>query len=73
VKYEKKIQRLLEEQAATGRPRERTEPRTPDEIGSFLLGFGLSGAAARRVRTEWLADRHRAWQAGYEAGEDDAS
>lgn len=58
-------QRLV---AETGRPPERTEPRTRQEVESFVKGFGLSAAATRRIVDEWVADVGRARTAAYDEG-----
>jgi hypothetical protein len=57
--------------AAVGQPVPRTEPRSVSEVESMLLGFGLSGAAARRLRAAWQEDVSLARSAGYNEGYDD--
>lgn len=68
--YEKGI--AAAQAAVIGQVAERTEPRTRSEIESFIKGFGLSTAAARRIVDEWDADQTRSYRAGHDAGWDDA-
>lgn len=68
--YEKGIQAAQEVQASVGRTAERTEPRSRQEIESFVKGFGLSAAAVRRIVEEWAADSQRARDAGWESHAD---
>jgi hypothetical protein len=68
--YEKRLARAQATQAAVGQRPERTEPRTRQEVESFVKGFGLSAAATRRVVDEWMADQERARDAGWEAHAD---
>jgi len=63
--YEKRIRRAQEVVASVGQRPERTEPRTRQEVESFVKGFGLSAAATRRVVDEWMADRERARSAAW--------
>ncbi len=68
--YEKLIERLT---APEPKPR-RTEPRTRDEIESFVKGFGLSTAATKLVVAAWSEDVQLAsesgWSEGYNSAEE---
>lgn len=64
--YEKRIARAQATQAAVGVRPERTEPRTRQEVESFVRGFGLSASATRQVVDEWIADQKRARDAGWD-------
>lgn len=68
--FEKGIQQARAVVAETGRTQMRTEPRTRDEIVSFIAGFGLSTAAQRRIVDEWEADSRRSREAGWESHAD---
>lgn len=52
--------------ATIGRPAPRTTAMTPDEIDSFLRGFGLNGRQVRLIRSEWEADHRRAYSSGFD-------
>jgi hypothetical protein len=71
--YEKEIRRTQAAQAAAGAPEMLTGPRPRAEVESFVKGFGMSPTATRRMVNEWMADRSRAWSAGWDAhaGEDE--
>jgi hypothetical protein len=49
----------------------RTEPRTRQEVESFVKGFGLSAAATKRVVDAWVEDVDVAHSAGYDRGYDE--
>ena len=68
--YEKTVQRARDVQESVGRAPDRTEPRTREEIESFVKGFGMSARATRRVVEEWYADSQRSRDAGWEAHAD---
>jgi len=68
--YEKGIRAAQAAVAEVGAPRERTEPRSREEVESFVKGFGMSAAATRRIVDEWCADQQRARDAGWEAHAD---
>lgn len=68
--YDKEIAAAQEIVAEVGRKPERTEPRTHQEIESFVRGFGLSAAATARIVAEWEADSQRARDAGWESHAD---
>lgn len=65
--YERDVQRAQAVQIAVGAQEERTTPRTRAEIESFVKGFGMSAAAARRIVDEWEADQQQARDAGWES------
>lgn len=71
--HEKLIARLTEPES---KPR-RTEPRTRNEIESFVKGFGLSAAATRQMVSAWTEDvdlaRQDGWDDGYSSAEEYAS
>lgn len=50
----------------------RTEPRTQQEVESFVKGFGLSAPAVRQLVAAWTEDVQLAhgegWNQGYETG-----
>lgn len=56
-----------------GQPPPRTEPRTQDEIESYLKGFGLPAPAVRLITAEWTGDITHARRSGYDSGYDDAT
>jgi hypothetical protein len=68
--HEKLIKALTEPEPK----QRRTEPRTCEEIKSFVRGFGLSAAAMRQVVEAWAGDvqlaREAGWADGYDSAED---
>lgn len=66
--YEKRLARAQAAQEAVGKRPERTEPRTRDEVASFVAGFALSAAAQRRIVDEWMADQARTRDKAYDEG-----
>lgn len=71
--HERLIREAQAAVATAGQPPRRTSPRAPNEIDSFLLGFGLSGAAVRRIRAAWAEDVSLAYSNGYDEAARDAS
>lgn len=60
--------KLIEQLTAPEPESRRTEPRTQQEVESFVKGFGLSAAATRRIVTAWTEDMHLSWTNGYAEG-----
>lgn len=51
----------------------RAERLSRDQIESFIKGFGLSATSTRLIVKTWGADAELAYDAGYQAGSEDAS
>lgn len=68
--YEKGIEEARLTVAQVGAPPARTEPRTRDEIESFVKGFGVSAASVKRIADEWCEDSQRSRDAGWESHAD---
>lgn len=59
----------LIEQLTTPEPRpRRTEPRTRQQVESFVKGFGLSAAATSQLVAAWTEDIDLARSEGYDNG-----
>jgi hypothetical protein len=67
--HDKLIERLT---APEPKPR-RTEPRTRQQVESFVKGFGLSAPATLRLVEAWTEDIDLAESEGYYRGAEDAS
>lgn len=65
--WDKGIARAQETVRMIGRAEPRTEPRTRQEIESFIRGFGVTGPSVARIVEEWAADQQRARDAGWES------
>lgn len=68
--YEKGIRTAQDVAASVGARPERTEPRSREEIESFVKGFNLSARAVKLIVDEWAADSQRARDAGWESHAD---
>lgn len=69
--YDKRIARAREVQATAGQVTRPAEKMTRQEIESFVKGFGLSAAAARRIVDRWTVDQGVAYSTGYDEGQND--
>jgi hypothetical protein len=67
--WEKRIVAAREAVAAAGAPLEAPGPMTPEQIESFVKGFGLSAAAVKQVVSRWTGDQARAYSRGYDDAE----
>lgn len=68
--WDKQTRQARANVAAVGARPSRTDPMIRAEVASFVSGFGLSGAATRRIVDAWMADQDRAREAGWESHAD---
>jgi hypothetical protein len=60
--------------ATAGQPtRPDPDPMLPQEIDSFLRGFGLNARQVRLIRDRWQDDNGKAYSSGYDTGFGDGS
>jgi hypothetical protein len=65
--------KLIARLTAPEPPPRRTDPRTRQEVESFVKGFGLSTSATLRLVQAWTEDIDLAESRGYHQGAEDAS
>lgn len=68
--FERSIARAREAVASVGEPRDDPEPWSRERVMSFVKGFGIRDAAAKKMVDAWMADRHKAYDQGWESRAD---
>ncbi len=68
----KHYDKLIDQLTAPNPGPRRTEPRTEEQVRSFVKGFGLSASATDLMVGAWIGDIQLAhesgWSDGYEQG-----